>query len=78
MWDAGIRKNIFQKITTQKYSMVTSSGETIEFTRRAFGDLIKEDSFRMEVELALAEAYLITSKTVSAEDVSYEDAGEDG
>jgi hypothetical protein len=78
MWDAGIRKNIFQKVTNQKYSMTTSSGEVLEFTRKAFGDLIKDENFSFEVKLALAEAYLITSKTVSAEDVSYEDAGEDG
>jgi len=78
MWDSAIRKNVFKKVNQQKYSLETSSGEVIEFSRKLFADLVKDENFLMEVKLGLAEAYLITSKTVTAEDISYEDAGEDG
>lgn len=77
IWDAAIRKNVFEKVTQQKYSLTTSSGDKVEFTRKTFNELIKEESFLNEVKYALAEAYIITGKTLSAEDVSYEDAEEE-
>jgi hypothetical protein len=78
MWDSAIRKNIIQKISQQKYSFTTSTGDQVEFSRKSFNELLKEESFITELKLALAEAYIITTKTVSSEDISYADAGEDG
>ncbi len=77
MWDSAIRKGVFEKITQQKYALKTSTGEKVEFTRKAFNELIKEDSFLNEVKYALAESYIITAKNISAEDISYEDVDED-
>ena len=78
MWDAAIRKNIFKKETAQKYSFVPSTGEPLVFTRKKFVELLEEESFTIEVKTALAEAYIITQKNVSADNVTYEEAGEDG
>ena len=78
MWDSAIRKAVFEKVTQQKYSFITSTDEKLEFTRKAFAELIKEENFLHEVKVALAAAYIITSKNVSSEDVTYDAAGEDG
>lgn len=79
MWTSGIQKSVFKPVTAQKYSFKTSTGDVLEFTHKSFSKLIDEDpNFLQEVKLALAEAYIITTKSVSSEDISYEDAGEDG
>jgi len=80
MWDSAIRKGVFKKITgSTKYTFVSSTGDPLEFTRKTFNALIKDDeSFRDEVKLVLANRYIITTKNVSAEDITYDDAGEDG
>jgi len=78
MWDSAIRKGIFTKVTAQKYSFKTSVGEELEFTRKAFNDLIEDENFSSEIKLALANSFIITSKSSSSEDVIFEDVGEDG
>lgn len=79
MWDSAIRKGIFKKVNAQKYSMTSSSGEEIEFSRKNFDKLIEDENFALEVKAALANSYIITSKTITAEDMIYDDesAGED-
>lgn len=79
MWDSGIRKNVLKKITQQKYSFKMSTGDVLEFTHKAFSKLIDEDeNFTNEIKQALAKAYIITQKNISAKDITLEDAGEDG
>jgi len=78
MWDAGIRKNIFRKITTQKYGFTPSTGKEMEFTRKAFIKLMDEENFLHEVKVALAAAYIITTKNVSEDEITFDEPGEDG
>lgn len=79
MWDSGIRKGVLTKLTAQKYSFKMSTGDVLEFTHKTFSKLISEDdNFLHEVKVALAAAYIITTKNVSAEDITFDDAGEDG
>jgi len=79
MWNSGIQKGVLKKITTQKYSFKMSTGDVLEFTHKSFSKLIDEDeNFETEIKLALAAAYIITTKNVSVEDITYDDAGEDG
>jgi len=79
MWTSGIQKGVFKNVTKQKYSFKTSNGDVLEFTHKSFAKLINEDeNFLDEIKLALAAAYIITTKNVTAEDITYDDAGEDG
>lgn len=79
MWESAIRKGILVKETAQKFSFMPSSGEPIILTHKAFAKLLQEDeNFLQEFKVALAGAYIITQKNISAEEITYDDAGEDG
>lgn len=77
MFDSAIRANIFTKVTQQKFEFKPSSGDPIQFTRKTYNDLIKEEAFSDEVKLALANSYVITSRNISAEDIVEEDSNGD-
>lgn len=79
MWNFGIQKGVLKGVTKLKYSFKMSTGDVLEFTHKSFSKLISEDeNFEKEIKSALADAYIITTKNVSAEEITIEDAGEDG
>lgn len=80
MMDAGIRKGVFKKKNNVTFTFTPIDSNTpIEFSRKKFPALMEEDAFAREVKIALAEAYVITQKNISAEEVTYDDAdGEEG
>lgn len=58
-WESGITSGKFNKITAQKYGFKTSDGEELEFTKRAFNDLLKDEKFYNEVVKLLESFYII-------------------
>ena len=76
LWDSGIRCEILTKVTAQKYKFVyPSTKEEVEFTKRAFANLIEEDeNFFDEYKTALSEKYIITSSNISEDEVTIEDS----
>ena len=68
LWEAGITSGLFTKITAQKYGFTTSTNDKLEFTRKAFNELVKEESFYDELNISLGKKYIITSENAPSLD----------
>lgn len=77
MWESAVKANVFERVNNLKYKMKTSTGDYVEFTKKTYPDLVKEESFLKELKIALANAYIVTERSMSSEDVSIEDAEDD-
>lgn len=75
LWDEGLRNGFLKKVTMQKCSFTyPSTGETVEFTKRAFKDLLKDEGFKKEINKSIDKHYIITGKLTKKETQENDDA----
>lgn len=70
IWDSAVRVDVIKKCGGQTYKFVSpSTGTDVEFTKRKFLSLWKEEVFQRELKEALAKAYIIGPKSFGDEDI---------